>query len=169
MINKNEEDKCFGIAGMAIGISIWHGEDKLYRINIDDSEGKYIALFPDETALGELLHPKDAWNNSLKEFQMTVGMLIANMMSCSIGKKQLEYSRAKKALYKTVAEEGKRSCQLEEDEVRRLFDETYVYLDRVFENESVHEIARRFAKKLQESRTLSNYEIKDLLGMIEDF
>ena len=43
----DEEDKCYGIAGMAIGISIWNGEDLLYQIDIDDDEHGYISFTPD--------------------------------------------------------------------------------------------------------------------------
>ena len=32
---KDEEDKCYGIAGMAIGIAVCNGEDMLYRLDID--------------------------------------------------------------------------------------------------------------------------------------
>lgn len=42
----DEEDKCYGIAGMAIGISIWNGEDLLYQIDIDDEEHGYISFTP---------------------------------------------------------------------------------------------------------------------------
>lgn len=56
---------------------------------------------------------------------------------------------------------------MEEDEIKTMFDDTYRYLEQVFSNRSVRDIANDFAKKLQESRTLSNYEVKALLGMLQ--
>ena len=32
---RNEEDKCYGITGMAIGITIWNGEDMLYKLDLE--------------------------------------------------------------------------------------------------------------------------------------
>lgn len=98
---------------------------------------------------------------------MTVGMLIGNMMCRSLKKNDINYSKVKKALYKSIAEEGKRTCQLEEDEIKTMFDDTYRYLEQVFSNRSVRDIANDFAKKLQERRTLFNYEVKALLGMLQ--
>ena len=75
----DEEDKCYGIAGMAIGISIWNGEDLLYQIDIDDDEHGYISFTPDYYFSGNpAVSPVESWHATLKHYQMTVGMLIAN-------------------------------------------------------------------------------------------
>lgn len=76
----DEEDKCYGIAGMAIGISIWNGEDLLYQIDIDDEEHGYISFTPDYYFSGNpAVSPVESWHATLKHYQMTVGMLIANL------------------------------------------------------------------------------------------
>lgn len=76
----DEEDKCYGIAGMAIGISIWNGEDLLYQIDIDDDEHGYISFTPDYYFSGNpAVSPVESWHATLKHYQMTVGMLIANL------------------------------------------------------------------------------------------
>lgn len=164
---RNEEDKCYGVTGMAIGIAIWNGEDLLYKLDLDDEENGYISFTPDYYFSGNpALPPKESWKFTLKHYQMTMGMLIANMLCRAMHGSQTNYTKVKKAIYKTVAEEGMRICQLEEDEIRRMFDETYAYLDQVFSNASVRSIADDFAKKLQANRTLGNYEAKELLGML---
>lgn len=71
----DEEDKCYGIAGMAIGISIWNGEDLLYQIDIDDDEHGYISFTPDYYFSGNpAVSPVESWHATLKHYQMTVGI-----------------------------------------------------------------------------------------------
>ena len=95
-------------------------------------------------------------------------MLVANMMCRSMKDKRLSFHNAKKSLFKSIAEEGKRVCQLEEDEISRLFEDTFNYMERVFTDNSVRTMAKGLATKLQELRTLTNPEIKELLGMIKN-
>ncbi len=111
----------------------------------------------------------ESWHHTLKHYQMTIDMLIANMMCRAIPSGGIDYTKAKKALFKTVAEEGKRLCQLEDDEIRKIFQETYSYMEQVFHNQSVCEIARQFADQLKENRSLSGFEMKQILGMLQDF
>ena len=82
--------------------------------------------------------------------------------------KPTQYADAKKAIFSTVADEGKRTCQLDDDEIRSMFQETFNYLEQVFRNPSVRTIAHEFARHLKDSRRLSHYEVKQLLGMISE-
>lgn len=66
-------------------------------------------------------------------------------------KNDLSYAKVKKALYKSIAEEGKRICQLEDDEIKTMFDDTYKYLEQVFSNRSVRDIANDFAKNCRKA------------------
>lgn len=166
----DEEDKCYGIAGMAIGISIWNGEDMLYQIDLDDEANGYIAFTPEYYFSGNpAVSPVESWHATLKHYQMTVGMLIANLLSRQLPSgKPVRFADAKKALFDTVAEEGRKACQLEDDEIRKMFQETFSYLEQVFRNPSVRTIAREFVGRLKADRCLSNYDIKQLLGMLNE-
>ena len=44
---RNEEDKCYGITGMAIGITIWNGEDMLYKLDLDNESSQYVQFTSD--------------------------------------------------------------------------------------------------------------------------
>lgn len=137
----DEEDKCYGIAGMAIGISIWNGEDLLYQIDIDDDEHGYISFTPDYYFSGNpAVSPVESWHATLKHYQMTVGMLIANLFCRNLpAGKPTQYADAKKAIFSTVADEGKRTCQLDDDEIRSMFQETFNFWSRC-------SATRRYAK-----------------------
>lgn len=123
---KDEKDKCYGIAGMAIGISIWNGENLLYKIDLDDEANDYITFTSDFYFSGNpALPPVESWHQTLKRYQMTIGMLIANMMCRAFPTGGLKYQDVEDAIFETVAEEGRHSCQLDDDEIktfsRRLF------------------------------------------------
>ena len=166
---KDEKDKCYGIAGMAIGISIWNGENLLYKIDLDDEANDYITFTSDFYFSGNpALPPVESWHQTLKRYQMTIGMLIANMMCRAFPTGGLKYQDVENAIFETVAEEGRHSYQLDDDEIKNLFFYFYSYMERAFRNQSVREIARQFAAKLQECRSLTNYEVKELLGMLEE-
>lgn len=166
---QSEEDKCYGVAGMAIGLSIWNGEDMIYEIDIDNETEGYITFTPEYYYQGNAsLATVNTWNTTLKHYQMTVGMLIANLFCRHIrAKKNLRYVAAKNAIFDIVCEVGKRTCQLEDDEINKLFQETFSYLEEVFDNSSVQAIIHSMAKRLLADRRLGNSEIKQLLGMLE--
>ena len=165
----DEKDKCYGIAGMAIGIALWEGEDFIFSLDVDNEENKFITFTPDfYFESNPNLTAKETWHNSLLRYQMAMGMMIANMMSRSVKAKGINSSKIKKALYKTIAEEGKSVCQLDEDEIRSLYNETYSYTYRAFSSPRIVELLDQFAERLAENRTLGNYEIKELLGVIKE-
>ena len=165
---KDEEDKCYGVAGMAIGMTVCNGEDLLYKIDIDDEESGYITFTSDYYYGGNPALPaKESWEITLRHYQMTIAMLIANMLCRSADKKRLTFHDVKQSLFKTVSEEGKRVCQLEEDEISRLFEDTFNYMHRVFSDKSICTMADGLVAKLKEVRSLTNLEIKELLGMIK--
>lgn len=164
---KDEKDKCYGIAGMVIGMAVCKGEELLYGLDIDDEENGYITFTSDYYYSGNPALPaKESWELTLRHYQMTVGMLVANMMCRSIPEKHLTFHDVKKSLFKTVAEEGKRVCQLDDDEIARMFEDTFGYMERVFCDSSVRTMADSLASKLQELRKLTNPEIRELLGML---
>ena len=75
----DEEDKCYGIAGMAIGISIWNGEDLLYQIDIDDDEHGYISFTPDYYFSGNhAVYTVAYWHATLTKWKMIVGLPVGN-------------------------------------------------------------------------------------------
>lgn len=162
----DEEDKCYGIAGMAIGITIWNRENLLYKLDLDD-ENESVAFTSEFYFAGNpAVNPKASWHQMLDHYRITVGMLIANLLCRSIHNSKFNYTKIKKLLYKPLAEEGKQSCQLEDDEIRTLFESTYNYLENIFRNRSVQAIASDFANTLRKRRSLSCYEVKELLSML---
>lgn len=58
-------------------------------------------------------------------------------------------NKIKDELIKYLDEEGRETCSLESDEVRRLFDKSFSYLNKVFNHSGVQSIAHDFARVLK--------------------
>ena len=165
---RDEIDKCYGIAGMAIGGAVWGGEDLICKLDLDDEDGGYVTFAPAFYFSHPTVSAKATWQYKLKNYRLMVAMLISNMLCRSMHGRSFSYSQIVKKLYSNVEAEGRSECQLESDEIRLLFDRAYRKLDDVFDSRQVHGIADEFVSKLKEKRSLSNSEIRELLGIIEN-
>lgn len=165
---RDEIDKCYGIAGMAIGGAVWGGEDLICKLDLDDEESGYITFAPAFYFSHPTFSAKAAWQYKLKNYRLMVAMLISNMLCRSKHGHSFSYAQIQKKLYSNVEKEGKSECQLEGDEIRLLFDRVYRKLDDVFDSREVIGIADELVSHLKEKRSLTNSEIRELLGMIEN-
>ncbi len=167
----DEEDKCYGIAGMAVAMMVFDGENMLSSVSLDASANKSIEFTSDFYFSGNpRLSAKFAWNKILEHYQLSIGMLIANLMCRNIVLRQSQVSKELKSLaYKYVLEEGQKECSLENDEIKALFNKSYNYLYNVFNHSGVQNVIFEFTSKLQQQRNLSQKEIIDnlqALGML---
>ena len=162
---KDEEDKCYGITGMAISLIIWDSEDVIASVSLDAEPGELVNFVPEYYFNGNpRLSPKAAWSHILQHYQASMGMTLGNVMCRKYVLRHEDLDPADKAeLVKCFEEEGRDSCSLEPDEVGRMFDKSYAYLHRVFNHAGVHSIAHDFAGVLRRQRELSRAEIVEHL------
>lgn len=162
---KDDEDKTYGVAGMAVGMVIFDGEDLLSQIAIDNEPHNVIEFTGEFYFSGNPhLSPKRAWNQILQHYNLSMAMLIANVMCRSIVMKKKSVTvDIKKAIHKIIEEEGRNSCSLENDEIDNLFEKNYNYLYRIFSHHGVQSIISDFVDTLKSKRTLSRNEVLDEL------
>lgn len=168
---RHEDDRCYGATGMAIGLVIFDGESMLDHISIDATPDEMVALTDDFYFSGNpSFSAKTSWNRILANFNLMSAMVISNVMSRYIVLDGEPVSREIKQLVSDiVATEASESCSLEEDEIQRLFDKNYNYLDRVFNHSGVQAIARDFAGHLKSHRSMTRNEVIErlhALGML---
>ncbi len=165
-----EEDKCYGITGMAIGMMIWDSENQLSGISLDASGDEAVVFTPDFYFAGNpQISAKAVWNKNLEHFQLTVGLLLSNVMCrCHVMKHSKVGRDLKDSLLRLVKEEGQDYCSLESDEIERLFEKNFEYLNRIFSHKGVQGIADQFAKRLKKRRRLSQSEIIEQLRQLGD-
>ena len=162
---RNEEDKCYGVAGMAIGLSIFDAEDLLSEVNIDVEAGDCVRFVPDFYYTGSPRVPASkSWHHIYAHYQVSMGLAIANALcrKMVLDHGVLDRKRRDELLDAAVAD-GLALCQLDRDEVVPMFDKSYSYLMRVFGNHDIQRVINEFASELQQRRTLTRAEVAELL------
>lgn len=161
----NEDEKCYGITGMAIGMVVWNAEDVLASVSLDAPVDEVVEFTNEYYFNGNpRLSAKVAWNHILEHYQVSMGMMIGNVLCRSyvLHESSLD-NKIKDELIKYLDEEGRETCSLDSDEVRRLFDKSFSYLNKVFNHSGVQSIAHDFARVLKNRRRMSRGEVIEQL------
>ncbi len=164
----NEDDKAYGLAGMAISLAALNAMDRVAYVDLD-SDGPMVFFsnsyyFPATTSTS----PKATWDILLRNFHITSAMVLSNVMARSLVRLGEEVpSDALNSIFELMKEEGMETCALEEDEVRALYDRTLNYTRRIFGNPRLHSSVDEFARHISRRRTLSGLEILEELNMLQ--
>lgn len=158
---KDERDKSFGIAGMAISVVALDGEDYIDSISIDTPDGHSFTFSNDFFFINNpRFSAKIAWNEMLKQFQLTSAMLLTNLICRSYVQHRRKLSHETiESLREFVRSYGDEYFSLEKDEADNIFDKSLSYFDRIFSYSQVHEIASDFADTLIDQRQMSVREM----------
>lgn len=163
----DDKDKSYGLAGLAVSLFIYESDDYLSSLSLDDESPVtfipefYMVSNPD-------FSPKTVWSHLVKQYEIYIAMAVGNYLS-----RQLVYKRqnvdpfAKTELRKTIYEEGKNTCSLDEDEIDSLFTKGYSNMQKVFSHPGVQNVVRDFADKLEKARTLSHDDISTILRALQ--
>ena len=165
---RNENDRCYGAAGMAIGLVVFDGEDMLAGISLDAPAHAMMEMNQDFFFTGSpSLSAKAAWNRVLRNFNLMAAMMISNVMCRRLVLDNGEIDNELRAMLSDhILEEAADSCSLEHDEAVRLFEKDYSYLYRVFNHRGVQSLAHDFARNLSNVRCMSRSEmLEELRGL----
>lgn len=162
---RNEDDKCYGATGMAVGIVVFNGEGLLSSISLDAEPGSMMDMHDMYYFNGNPgLSAKSAWRQIKDNYELSVAMLISNIMCRSLVLDKVAVPLNRKNIVRnTVAQEGRDTCGLEDDEIDRVFDREYTILYRVFNHQGVQSIIHDFADTLKRRRSMSRLEIIEQL------
>ena len=162
---RSEEDKCYGVAGMAIGLSVFDAEDLLREVNIDADGVDCVQFVPDFYYTGSPRVPASkSWHHIYAHYQVSMGLAIANVLcrKMVLDHGVLDRKRRDELLDAAIAD-GLALCQLDRDEVEPMFDKSYSYLMRVFGNRDIQRVIYDFAEQLRQRRSLTRAEVAELL------
>lgn len=165
---KNEDDKCYGLAGMAITLAALDAIDRVDTISLD-SEDLMVDFIREYYFEGSpIVSAKTSWNHILENFHITSAMMISNIFSRRMiyEKKDVE-KEVLELLYNTILAEGRDSCSLEEDEVKELFNKTLAYSKRIFANRRIYPMVDKFAQIISNRRTLTGSEVREELHYLQ--
>lgn len=162
---RDEEDKCYGVAGMAIGLNIFEADDLLTEVTIDADGIDCMRFTQDFYFTGSpRLSASKSWHHIYSHYQVSMGLAIANALcrKMVLDRGVLDKKRRNELLDAAVAD-GNALCQLDRDEVEPLFEKSYSYLMRVFGNHDIQHAIAAFVKQLRQRRSLTRGEVAELL------
>ncbi len=164
----NEDDRAYGLAGMAISLAAFNAMDRVAEVTLD-TDGPMVTFSNEYYFSGSpSISPKATWHNLIQNFRITSAMAIANLLSRSVVRMKTDVpGDIMETLRTTIILEGQESCSLEEDEIEELYRDTLSYSRRIFTNPRLHPAIDEFARVLSRRRTLSGREIAEELHMLQ--
>lgn len=165
---RDELDKNYGVAGMALGLSVFDAADLFTSITLDGDGPGAIEFTPEFFFAGNpRLSPRGSWQYMLGHFRISVGLAVANALCRRM---VLDNDKAdqqlRDQLLNAACDDGRDYCQLERDEVQPIFDEAFENMSRLFADSRVRKAMDSFADALQQRRTLSHIDVVDILQQL---
>lgn len=165
---KDENDRSMGLAGSAIALVIWDGEDKLAAIDLDSLPGEGMEMTPDFNFAGNpRLSARLAWQMMLKQFELTSAMVMGNVLCRSyVGQGRQPSSSARAALRAILRDEAISACSLDDDEFDQMYSRLLDLQSQIFTHNEVATMARALAADLLSRRRLTAAEVLDRLDRL---
>ena len=165
---QNEDDRAYGLAGMAIALGAMDALGLVAEVDLDArgpmvefSHAFYFSASPS-------VSPKAVWRRTVENFKITSMMVMANVMSRyyvrmsqPLPPEILAYVRD------TMTQEGAETCSLEADEVTGLFNLAMRDCHRIFSNPRLSPRVTEFAGTLGRLRHMSALEVADELHRLQ--
>lgn len=162
----DETDKSLGIAGMAISMVACDAREFVVGVSMEPDEMQ-IELSEDFFFHSNpRFSAKLAWKESLRHFQITAGMIIANVLCREYAAGHRPSDERLSQVRRYIDSEAE-SCSLEPDETESLYNKSYNYYTRLFSHPTVMYVARDFATTLRMQRRMSGAEIMQSLISLE--
>lgn len=161
---RNEDDRAYGLAGMAISLAALDAIDRVAAVSLD-SDGPMVSFSHEYYFSGSpSVSPKATWSNLLHNFYITSAMVVSNVMARSMVRLGREVPDSILGeIRREMEAEGADTCSLEADEVDRLYLKTTTGMRRIFANPRLHPAIDEFVRVISRRRTLSGMEIYDEL------
>lgn len=163
----NEDDKAFGLAGMAIAIAALDGTDRVAYITLD-TDGPMVSFANEFYYSGSpSVSPKAAWSNLLHNYYLTSSLTIANLLARSMVRMgKSPESEVLGELHDAIISEGVETCSLEEDEAEGIYRKSERSMRNIFANPRVHPAVKELVHIISARRRLSGTEILEELARL---
>lgn len=160
----NEDDRAYGLAGMAVSLAALDALDRISGVTID-TDGPMVSFSHEYYFCGSpSISPKATWNNLIHNFYITSSMILSNVMARSMVRLGEDVpSHILDTIRSEMEAEGAATCSLETDEVDSLYRKSATGMRRIFANPRVHPAIDELARTISRRRSLSGMEILDEL------
>lgn len=163
----NEDDRAYGLAGMAITMASLDALDRVTEVFLD-SEGPMVTFANSYYFSGApSVSPKVVWENLMTNFQLTTSLVLSNVMARSLVRLGED---AADEIYdevrSLVREEGRDICSLDEEESDMVFDKMLRHSRRLFNNPRLRPAVEQLAGVISRRRRLSVLDLAEELEML---
>lgn len=166
---RDELDKSYGVAGMALGLSVLEAGELFTAVTLDADGSDCIQFTPEFFFAGNpRLSPRGAWKYILGHYRITVGLAVANALCRRmVLDNSAVDNKLRDELFNAAFDDGRDYCQLERDEVEPIFDDVFASMKRLFASPQVHRAMDAFADALQQRRTLNHIDVNDIFQQLD--
>lgn len=161
----DDTDKSLGIAGMAISLIVCESEELLAEVSMENREDPLKMAEEFFFHSDPRVSAKIAWNEMLKQYQITIGMILGNVLCRYLAAGRKIDDDCVKAIHNEITKEGE-NCSLEKDEIEDLYNKNFKYYQQLFSHPTVAMVARDFATTLRMQRRMSSSEVMDNLRQL---
>lgn len=164
----NEDDRAYGLAGMAVSVAALDAFDSIVEFSIDAPE--QMVEFSNEYYFSgsPSISPKATWNNLIHNFYLTSSMVLSNLMARTMIRRKNDLSQEMlSTLHDAIRDEGIETCGLEEDEIDEMYNRALSRMSRIFSNPRVHPVIDDLARIFSRRRALSGREIYEELRHLQ--
>ena len=162
----DETDRCFGLAGMAISLVVWDSEELHHEIDLTAPAEEALRLAPDfYLSLAPKTGAKAAWEASLRRFQLLAALTVGNIACRHLVRNSRSAISADldAAIRNFLNDEGEDLCQLEADEVSRIYGQILTHCNRIFRHPGVGQLARFLSDSIADRKRLAADEVLEIL------
>lgn len=162
----DQSDRCYGIAGMVVGITVFDGENYIMGVDTRHRDLEAVALSPD---FGVIDHPglsvKTVWRALAGRYRLAAAMVMGNVISRSVsGKRSAVDPDTLKAMISCLGEEASNLLDLSEEENRELCIQTFNHLRQTFSHPVVKQVIDLMASRLEEREAMERDELIEMLS-----
>lgn len=163
----NEDDRAYGLAGMAISMASLDALDRITEIFLD-ADGPMVSFSQDYYySSSPAISPKAVWNNLMSDLQLTTSLVLGNIMARSLVRLGTEAEAGVFDEIRTlVREEGMEVCTLDQEEADAVFDKMMRHSRRLFYNPRLHPAVKQLAGVISRRRRLSVIDLAEELELL---
>ncbi|MDE6273398.1 MAG: hypothetical protein K2M31_10390 [Muribaculaceae bacterium] len=164
----NEDDRAYGLAGMAISLAGLNAIDRVVDISLD-SDGPMVNFSQEYYySLNPVISPKSVWENLMNNFHITASMVIGNVMARSLVRLHEDLpSEIERQVYAEIEAEGEDTCGLEKDEIETFYRRLLTHHRRIFANPRLHPAISELAGIISRRRRLSGLELREEMEYLQ--
>ena len=163
----NEDDRAYGLAGMAISMASLDALDRITEIYLD-AEGPMVNFSHSYYySTSPAASPKAVWEHLMENFQLTTSLVLGNVMARSLVRLGAEAgSDVLGQIRDLVRSEGMEVCELDREEADEVFERMMRHSRRLFYNPRLQPAVRQLAGVISRRRRLSVLDLAEELELL---